>query len=484
MPAIKDKSSRPIKPVPQPESLRKLSFGAIAKKKEEARTSYPVLPDPSGQLAVMAARIIERAVQIDPNFAIAHMILGLAYSNLGESLLAAASVRKGYELRERASGWEELEIEAAYDNVVTGDLDKSRKTCELFAQTYPRVWAPHDLLAGIWDNLGQFEQAAAEYREALRLNPANGLDYSDLIGVYLALNRVTEAQATVKEASAKGLDSALVGPTLYNLAFVQNDQAEMARQASLVIGKPGQEDVLLAAEADTAAYFGHLVKAREFSRRAIDSAEQVEEKETAANYAATAVLREALFGNAGQTRQHAGFPKELAGSSVQYVTALALSYAGDDQRAETLANDLSKDSPEDTIVRFNYLPTLRAKLAVNRGNAPEAIEGLKASTPYELGPFNYFGSAFPIYVRGEAYLAGHQGREAAIEFQKILDHRGIVLNQLIGALAHLQLGRAYSMSGDSAKALAAYQDFLTLWKDADPDIPILKQAKAEYAKLR
>jgi eukaryotic-like serine/threonine-protein kinase len=425
-----------------------------------------------------------RAVQIDPNFAMAHIVLGFAYSNLGESLLAAASVRKGYELRERASDWEKLEIETAYYNVVTGDLDKARKSCELYAQTYPRVWAPHDLLAGIWDNLGQFERAATEYREALRLNPANGLDYSDLVGSYLALNRVSEAQVAVKEASAKGLDSALVGPTLYNLAFVQNDQAEMARQVGLVAGKPGLEDVLLAAEADTNAYFGHLGKARDFSRRAIDSAEQVEEKETAANYAATAVLREALFGNTDKARQHAGFPKELAGSSVQYATALALAYAGDDRRAEALTNDLSKDSPEDTIVRFNYLPTLRARLAVNRGNAPEAIESLKAATPYELGPFSYFGSAFPIYVRGEAYLAGHQGREAAVEFQKILDHRGIVLNEPIGALADLQLGRAYAMSGDKANARAAYKDFLTLWKDADPDIPILKEAKAEYAKLQ
>jgi len=425
---------------------------------------------------------LQRAVQIDPNFAFAHTILGFAYSNLGESRLAADSVRKGYELRERASDWEKLEIEAAYHDVVTGDLDKARKSCELFAQTYPRVWSPHDLLASIWNGLGQYDKAVAEYREALRLNPANGLDYDGLVGSYLALNRFTEAQAAVKEASAKGLDSALVGATLYSLAFLQNDKAEMARQMGLVVGKPGQEDVLLAMEADTAAYFGHLRKAREFSRRAIDSAEQVEEKETAAGYYATSGLREALFGNADEARRHAGFPRELVGSGVQYATALALAYAKDDRRAESLTNDLSKDFREDTIVRFNYLPTLRAKLAVNRGNAPEAIESLKSATPYELG--GYFSLAFPIYVRGEAYLAGHQGREAAVEFQKILDHPGIVRNEPIGALAHLQLGRAYAMSGDTAKAKAAYQDFLTLWKDADPDIPILKQAKAEYAKLQ
>ena len=425
----------------------------------------------------------QRAIQIDPNFAMAHVIMGLAYSNLGESRLAAASVRKGYELRERASDWEKLEIEGAYYNVVTGDLDKARKSCELFAQTYPRVWAPHDLLAGIWNNLGQYDKAVAEYREALRLNPANGLDYSDLVGSYLAMNQVAEAQAAVKEASAKGLESALVGGTLYNLAFLQNDRAEMTRQRDLVAGKPGQEDALLAMEADTEAYFGQLAKAREFSRRAIDSAEQAEEKETAASYSATSGLREALFGNAVEARRHAAFPKDSAGSGVQYATALAFAYSGDDRRAEVLTNDLSRDFPEDTIVRFNYLPTLRAKLAVNRGNASEAIESLKAAIPYEQG-LAYLGSAFPIYVRGEAYLAGHQGREAAIEFQKILDHRGLVLNESIGALARLQLGRAYAMSGDTAKARAAYQDFLTLWKDADPDIPVLKEAKAEYGKLQ
>jgi predicted Zn-dependent protease len=257
---------------------------------------------------------------------------------------------------------------------------------------------------------------------------------------------------------------------------------ETARQVGIVAGKPGQDDVLLAMEADTAAYFGHLGRAREFSRRAINSAEQVEEKETAANYSATSGLREALFGNADEARWHSGFPKELAGSTVQYATALALAYARDDRTAEALTNGLSKEFPEDTIVRFDYLPTLRAKIAVNRGNASEAIESLKAATPYELG--GYFGLAFPIYVRGEAYLAEHQGREAAVEFQKILDHRGIVLNEPIAALAHLQIGRAYAVSGDTAKARVAYKDFLTLWKDADPDIPILKQAKAEYAKLQ
>ncbi len=234
---------------------------------------------------------------------------------------------------------------------------------------------------------------------------------------------------------------------------------------------------------------GGLKEAREFTRRAMDSAERAQEKEPAATYTALSGLREALFGNAEEARRRATLAMgRSAGRDVQYGSALALAYAGDDERARTLTDDLSKRFPEDTIVHFNYLPALRAKLAVSRGNVSEAIENLRAAVPYELGQStaSTYGwtALYPVFVRGEAYLAAHQGNEAAAEFQKILDHRGIVLNSPIGALAHLQIGRAYAMTGDSTKAKAAYQDFLTLWKDADPDIPILKEAKAEYAKLQ
>jgi predicted Zn-dependent protease len=248
------------------------------------------------------------------------------------------------------------------------------------------------------------------------------------------------------------------------------------------------EDVLLVTEADTAAYSGRLAKARELSRQAVASAERVEEKETAASYEADAALREALFGNAAEARQRAAAAlRLLTGRDVQYGAALALAFARDTARAQALADDLARRFPEDTVVQFNYLPTIHAQLALSRNDVSKAIEVLQTATPYELGApassFN-FVSLYPVYVRGGAYLAAHQRAENGAEFQKILDHRGVVVNEPIGALAHLGLARAYALQGDTAKAKAAYRDFLTLWKDADSDIPILKAAKAEYAKLQ
>jgi eukaryotic-like serine/threonine-protein kinase len=276
---------------------------------------------------------------------------------------------------------------------------------------------------------------------------------------------------------------------LYEIAFLQNDDAGMAQQVASLADVPGTGDVLLALEADTAAYSGRLRDAREFSRRAMDFAERSGEKETVATYFALSGLREALFGNAVEARGriHSAMEHSI-GRDVQYGSALALAYAKDNARVQTLIDDLAKRFPEDTIVQFNYLPTLRATLAISKGNAAEAVEDLRAATSYELGmstSSNYGWTAlYPVFVRGEAYLAAHQGGEAAAEFQKILDHRGIVLNEPIGALAHLGLARAYTLQGDSVKARGAYQDFLALWKEADSDIPVLLVAKAEYAKLQ
>jgi tetratricopeptide (TPR) repeat protein len=243
------------------------------------------------------------------------------------------------------------------------------------------------------------------------------------------------------------------------------------------------EDVLLSSEADTAAYTGRLGKARELSRKAVASVERAEEMETAATYEANAALHEAHFGNAVESHVRTAAALALSmGRDVQYGAALALALAGDVARAQTLADDLAKRFSEDTIVQFNYLPTLRAEIALARNNPSKAIESLQAAIPYELGSPFWF-PLYPVYVRGKAHLAAHQGSEAASEFAKILDHRQIVVNSPIGALAHLQIARAYTMQGDTAKAKAAYQDFLTLWKDADPDIPVFIAAKAEYAKL-
>jgi len=352
---------------------------------------------------------------------------------------------------------------------------------------YPRNDYAHNLLADLSSILGQHESALKEYLEALRLAPLHSILYRHVAFTYLLLNRVEDAAATAKEAHAKGLDSKL-GPVLYGIAFYRNDSVEMTRQVASSAGKPGDEDLLLALQADTAGYTGHLGKSAELSRRAADSAERAGEKETAATYYAVSALREALFGDAYKARQQAATARRHStGRDLDYGAALTLAYAGDVNRAQALADDLGRRFPEDTVVRCNYLPALRAKIALLRSNPQQALDALEVAAPYELGlpslSFYNWPNLYPVYVRGEVYLAAHRGGEAAAEFHKILDHPGIVLNESIGALAHLNLGRAYTISGDAAKARAAYQDFLALWKDADPDIPILKQAKAEYAKL-
>ncbi|HEY6946675.1 MAG TPA: winged helix-turn-helix domain-containing protein [Candidatus Acidoferrum sp.] len=434
-----------------------------------------------------AARLafFKRAIQLDPNFAIAYW--ALARDTVNTALTAELS-RKAFELRAGLSEREKLLIEENYYDSVTGDLVKARRSAEVGAQTYPRD--PGFLVSLILDSraLGQYEAALKEGLELLRLSPHNSSGYRFLASTYLCLNRVEEAETTVKEAHAKGLDSRLA-PDLYGIAFYRGDTSEMVRQAASAAGKAADEEWLLALEADTAAYFGHLERAREFVKRAVDSAGRGGEKERAATYYAVSALREALFGNADKARQQAILAKRRAsGRDMDYGLALALAYAGDAGQAQALADDLAKRFPEDTVVQFNHLPALRAKLALLHSNSQQALALLGAASPYELGlaAFDYYNwpSMYPVYVRGEAYLAAHRGGEAAAEFQRILDHRGIVLNEPIGALTHLQMGRAYAMSGDSERAREAYQDFLILWKDADPDIPIFKQAKAEYAKLR
>ena len=290
-----------------------------------------------------------------------------------------------------------------------------------------------------------------------------------------------EAQATIAEAHAKSLDTPFLRLVLYHLAFLRRDTASMAQQVNWAAGKPGIEDVFLSAESNTAAYSGQLERARELSRRAVASAQRAQQKETAAGYEASAALREALFGNPAEARQRAAAALELStGRDVQYKAALALALTGEAMRAQTLADDLNKRYPEDTLVQFAELPTLHAQLALGRKDASKAIDALRAATPYELG----VGVGLdPIYVRSQAYLATHEGSKAAGELQKIFEHRGITLNP-IGALAHLGLARAYVLQGETSKAKAAYQDFLALWKDADPNMPVLKEANAEYTKLQ
>ncbi|MGB7555213.1 MAG: protein kinase, partial [Candidatus Korobacteraceae bacterium] len=430
----------------------------------------------------------KQAIELDPNFALAYAWMGIAYNDVGELSMDVESTRKAYELRDRTSEPEKYFITARYHKVVTGNLEKAEEALQLWIQAYPRMAQPHIYLAGaIYPNEGQYEKAVEHGRAAIRLSPNFPPSYTLPMFDYISLNRIDEAKATYEQALEHQLKSSLLHLALYQIAFLQNDAAGMAQQVSAAAGTPGLEATFFANEADTAAYSGRLRSAREFSRQAVDSAERAGDKEAAGTYSALAALREALFGNSDEAKRRAtSAMKYPAGHDLQYATALAWAYAGDDERAQKLIDDLGQTFPEATVVQFNYLPTLRAKLAVSQGNSSEALEALRAALPYELGRTTYstlaWTALYPVYVRGEAYLAAHQGKEAAAEFRRILDHRGIVLNGPIGALARLQLGRAYALQGDTTKAKAAYQDFLTLWKDADPDIPILKEAKSEYAK--
>jgi tetratricopeptide (TPR) repeat protein len=434
-----------------------------------------------------AIPLFEEAIKLDPGFAMAYALLGTSYSNLEQRSRGAEMLKKAYDLRERVSEREKFYIEAYYYDLVLGDLTKAMQQYEHWAQVYPRDDRPVGDLGLVYGYIGQHEKAVAQAREALRLDSESGLRYANLVQGYVHVGRLPEARSTVEEARGKKVDSPYLDLYSYQLAFVQNDVAKMAEEVGLAAGKPGVEDMLLAAEADTAAYAGHLLAARDFSRQAIASAKRTAEKETAASYEAAAALREALFGNPDVARQHAEAALAISkGRDVQYASALAVAFVGARQRAQELSEQLSRDFPDDTLVRSVYLPTISGQIAVSRRDSSNAIELLKIASQYELGmpgDAEFLSSLYPVYVRGNAYLAAGQGVEAAAEFEKILKWPGVVLNEPIAALAPLGLARAYALQGDTAKARSSYQDFLTLWENADPDVPVLKLAKSQYAKL-
>ncbi len=431
-----------------------------------------------------AVPFFQRAVSLDPNFAMAYALQGANYFNLGESGRAAESTRKAYALRDRTSEQEKLFISSYYQRDATGNLEAARIIDELWAQTYPRDYAPKIGLCVIYALLGEYDKALRAAQEALKLDAGGGMTYGNLADSYVVLNRLDEAKATALEAQAHHLDTPNVHLILCQLDFLQHDVADMEREAAGLMGKPGYEDAVLHFESDAAAYGGEFSKARELARRAVASTQQTDETETAAGYEAEAALHEATVGNVALAKQQAQGALSLANSKdVIGTSAIAFGLAGDAARAERLAGDLGKRFTEDTIVKSQYLPMIHAAVALRSDNPGNALKALVPAALYELGQ----GTDVPlyaVYLRGEAYLAAKQGVAAEVEFQKILDHPGVVLDDPVGALAHVGLARAYALSGDQRKAKAAYQDFLALWKDADPDVPILKEAKAEYAKLQ
>ena len=430
----------------------------------------------------------ERAVELDPKFAVAHAHLGLSYHGVGDSIHADESIARGYQLRDRTSDQETFFVMTMYDRVTSGNLEKAYQTADLWAQTYPRDSNPHSLMAGIIShNLGKYERSIEEAKKAISVDANNGFGYVNLAWSYLSLDRWAEAASTMQRARERKLDNPDFVLLQYFLAFLNGDKAGMENVIALVKGKSDSADVLYNVESLAAARSGHLQLATKLSNLAATTARQSGQRDRSAVYKAGSSVWQAFFGNALEARRSAMEAISISKSrDAAYGAALGLVLAGDIPPSQTLANDLEKRFPEDSVVKYIYLPTLRGLLYLKAGEPAKAIEQLQVALPSELGQpgIGQFGALYPAYVRGQAYLALHQGSEAVAEFQKILNHRGLVAVDPVGAMARLQLGRAFTMLGDKDKAKSAYQDFFTLWKDADPDVPILKQAKAEFAKLQ
>lgn len=441
--------------------------------------------------AIAALPLFQRATQIDPNFAMAYAALGRMYADLDESDLSAASIARAWQLRDRTSDRERFFITASYEILVTGNLEEARQTCESWALVYPRDSMPHAFLSGyISKAAGQYRKAADEARKAIELDPDFAIAYYNVAANQAYLDQLGEAESTLSRAAGRGLEIDEFIMLGYDISFLKDDQAEMARQSARARERAAGGNWITNREAFVLAYSGHLQQARRLSQSAVEQAQHAGQQERAALWEVGAAVQEAFFRNSVEATKRALSALDLyPDRETEYGAAFALACSGDFSRAEALAGDLAKRFPEDTTVQFSYLPVLRAQLALDRGDTSKAIEDLQLAVPYEMGVprssiHALFGALYPVYLRGEAYLREGRGEEAAAEFQKILDHRRIVISDPMGALVHLQMARASAMSGDAAKAKSAYQDFLRLWTEADPDISIYRQAKAEYAKLQ
>ena len=428
----------------------------------------------------------QRAIALDPLFARAYSSLSGMYFDAGESALAAKAATKAYELRSHGTDLEQIQISASYHAFTTGDLEKAAADYERWRELRPRSPLPHANLSYVYTQIGQNEKALAESLEALRLGPS-GVQYTNLVSSYIVLGRLKEAKATVDESRTQNMDLPINHNNMYLIAFLEHDRPTMEREAAWALGKPELEGILFYSQACTSAYFGELKESRETLNRASNSAIAGDLKEAAATYRADGAIHEALYGNAQEAeRALRTVPIAASGQEVQAAAAIAYAFAGDRVRAQALADGIAKQYPENTLVQFNYLPVIRAQIALNSKNPNHAIELLKDARRYELGqPAQVISlNMYPAFVRGEAYLALHDGPAALAEFQRILDNPGVSINEPISALAHLGLARATALNGEKDRARSLYQDFIGLWKDADPAIPILKQAKTEYAALQ
>ncbi len=449
------------------EALKAFSLGEAERDKGSEYTAIP---------------FYKHALELDPNFAVAYARLGQAYNNTGQSALAIENTKQAFERRERASEPEKLYISTHYYENVTGDWDKAIEAYQLWKRTYPRDSIPTNNLAVAYNvYLGKFDQGLAEALETMRLDPNSAFSYGVLGASYLGLNRFAEAKAVREKQVALKLDNMGDHRDLYVMAFLEGETSGMQREADWAKGKTNEFE-MLEAVAEAAAFSGKLQKAREIYAQAIESARRGKFEESAAGITARQAATEGLVGNETQARATAQEALAMDRSrATAFFAGLALAMAGDTRQAAAVVDELSKRFPGDTVVNNSWGPTIRSEIEVNRGNASKAIELLQLASPYETG---LVVRLVPNYARGQAYLKARQAKEAAAEFQKILDHRGVCQTAPACALSHLQLGRAHALSGDAAAARTAYQDFFAIWKDADPAIPILKEAKAEYGKLQ
>jgi Flp pilus assembly protein TadD len=432
----------------------------------------------------------KRSLELDGKFAMAYAGLATAYNNLGQVQNASENAQKAFALREHVSEREKLRITAFYHSYVTGDIPQAIQAYELWAQSYPRDYLPRANLGSLYTLLGQYDKSIAANEDARRLEPNAALVYSNLATAYLAVGQTEKAAGIIAQAALQKINSTVLRVSRYQLAFLRGDSAEMAADVAWAAHLPGSEGVLLSTQSDTEAYYGRLRAAREFSQRAADSSAGNDMPEAAAIWQLNDALRQSDMGYGELARKEAeAAVNRASGKQVWILAALTFARAGDAARAETLARKLEQDFPSDILLRNYWLPVVRGSSALERGEAAKALELLQAAAPYDLAnPFpissSPLGNMYSVYVRGQAYLQNRQAQLAAAELQKVLGQRGMVLNAPIGALARVQLARALALSGDTAKARAQYEDFFHLWKDADPDVPILKQAKAEYTKLR
>jgi serine/threonine protein kinase len=435
-----------------------------------------------------AVPLYKRAIGLDPNFAQAYADLATVYSNLKQYSLSAEYARRAYELRDKASELERFSIDSTWYQE-TGALDEEAQALEAWKQTYPRDLTPYINLGQVNSYLGQLDKALENDLQGLQIQSSNVV-YADLAGDYLNLGRLDEAEAILQKAQKLKPDESIESmlPDSYQLAFLRDDNTEMARCLRDAVGKPGMEDALLASQSDTEAFHGRLAKARDLSRKALESALRNGGKETAAAWGAAAALREAEFGNDVEARRDAATALTLTSTKpIQIAAAMAFARTGEIVRAQSMVGKLRKQYPDDTLLANYWVPSIQAAIEIREKQPSRAIQYLQSAAPYELGgatpPFSAGATLYPAYLRGEAYLANQQWSQAAAEFQKILDHRGLVWNYPLAALAHLQIGRAYAGLHNQANARSEYQQFLNLWRDADPGLTILHAAKMEYSKL-